>query len=347
MSRLPRSPLLLAVVVALVPITVLAVALGLHGRPRQPVATPTPSPSATARSARLPQLVVADDATLGAPRAFGPLDVTGIDHHADLPIARYTFAAGAPSLPDTAPVWNLRGFANLPTTALEARLGVSPPTPEFPGDKFDGLIDISQGRVSVASGTQAASLNAGARVTDDASAVTAVTQLLDGLGLMPQSATATAAVSEPLPVTTWRVTFMRRPIEAIPVGFAGSDAAAQVDITALGAITRLVVDAPSLAGGSRYPLRGVQDAWQEVSRGHWFDECCDVFTGAAPGPTPIAFRADSVSLVEYQLDAPQMRLVPVYVFTDSAAQLSLAIPALQARDLSEPGGFRLVQPGEG
>jgi hypothetical protein len=72
-----------------------------------------------------------------------------------------------------------------------------------------------------------------------------------------------------------------------------------------------------------------------------------VFTGAAPGPSKVAFRADTVSLVYEAAGIPARFLVPMYVFTDSRDQLALSVPALQPADLAEPGGFRLTQPGGG
>jgi hypothetical protein len=111
-----------------------------------------------------------------------------------------------------------------------------------------------------------------------------------------------------------------------------------LSFTSTGAVTSLTVDAPAVAGGAQYPLRSVQDAWNEVSGGRWFSACCDLSMPA--GGPPLAFRADRVSLAEVELGAPQMLLVPMYVFTDSAQRLSLTVPALTAADLSEPGGFR-------
>jgi len=336
MPRPPRSPLLLAAVLALVPIVALVVALGpLHHA--TPTATPQPQGQATASS--LPQLVVADRFDLAAPRAFGPVDVTGIDEHAQVDITGYTLAAGLPALPTSAPVWRLRGFAEVNTTALQARLGVSPPTPEFPGDKFDGLIDLSQGRVSAGGGSTTTMVNAGVQPTDAGSAITAAGRVLSELGILPQNADARALHT----VDGWDVAYARRPIQGIPVGVDAS--VAQVDISPLGNVTRLFVDAPSLDGGAPYPLRSVQDAWADVSRGHWLAECCAGSTGAPPGSARVAFHADTVSLAEVQLDPPAMLLVPMYVFTDTAQHLSLTLPALQAADLSEPGGFRLTEPG--
>jgi hypothetical protein len=338
MPRLTRSPLLLAVALALVPVLALAVALGpFHRAARPSIAVASPHPSA---SAGLPQLIVADRFDLAAPRAFGPVDVTGIDHHGQVAITSYTLAATPPALPGTAPVWKLRGFADAPT-ALQARLGVSPPTPEYPGDKFDGLIDPSQARVSAGDGT-ATLVDSGVAPTDVASATAAAAHALAALGLSPQNADARALRT----TGGWEVVYQRRPVAGIAVGVGGD--VAEVELTAQGAVTRLFVDALSLDGGVFYPLRSVQDAWAQVSGGGWFDECCAAFTGAAPGPLQVAFRAVSVSLAEVQLDEPgALLLVPMYVFTDSAHRLSLTVPALTAADLVRPGGFTLTEPGAG
>lgn len=344
MPRLPRSPLALAVLIAVVPVAALAVTLGLHRAPAPPRTVASASPT----SAALPRLVVDDRFDLAAPRALGRIDVTGIDHHGRITITSYSLAATGTALPESAPVWRLRGFAEVPTTALQARLGVSPPTPEFPGDKFDGLIDLSEARVSAGGAAGTALLDAGAQVTDAGTAVSAVTRVLSQLGLAPQNVdTHAGAVAGDSPEPSWQVTYTRRDVDGIPAGFGLSPPAAQVDISALGNVTRIDIDDPAVDGGAPYRLRTVQDAWQDVSRGHWFDECCAAFTGAAPGPATTAFRGDRVSLAEVQLDAPAMLLVPMYVFTDSTQRLSLTVPALEAADLSEPGGFRLTEPGAG
>jgi hypothetical protein len=354
MTALRRSPLLLAVVLALIPAVALAVILGPLRHRTTPVANPTPtfapepSLSPTARTTPLPALIARDDSSIGAARAFGRIDVSGYDLRDNVSISGYTLTATPPAHPPAElPVWRLRGFVSADISGLEARLGVAPTTPEFPGDKPDGRIDVGQAQVAAGNGNLNTLLTVASRPNDDSQAVAAVARLLAELGLTPQSADAAVRSRESGPTVTWDIAYTRRAIDGIPVGFglAGGTEVADVQITELGNVTRLSVDAPALDGGSRYPLRTWQDAWSDVSRGHWFDECCEVFTGGGGPRTATPFRADSVSIVYEQVGTTAMHLVPMYVFGDSASKLALAVPALQAADLAEPGGFRLTQPG--
>jgi hypothetical protein len=354
-ARLARSPLLLAVVIALVPAVVLAVVAGpLRHRavdPTAAVATPAPAPSPTSpqapRPQPLPSIIAPDVSSLGAPGEFGRIDVVGYDHHGDVSIATYALAAPPPTLPSSLPVWHLRGFAPGDTSTLQSRIGVAPPSPPFPGDGPDGKIDAALAQLSAGGGTAATLFTIGVQPKDETSAITAATSVLSDLGLLPQnvSAAATSTTEGPTPTPVWQVSFTHRPIEGIPVGFGAGTGVAEVDVSTLGNVTRLWVDAPALDGGAAYPLRSVAEAWDDVRGGHWFDECCWVNTGGGGAPARLGFRADTVELVYEQTNPPPMKLVPMYVFTDSKNRLSLAVPALRAADLSEPGGFRLVEPG--
>jgi hypothetical protein len=246
-------------------------------------------------------------------------------------------------MPSSLPVWRLRGFVSADVSELEGRLGVAPSTPEFPGDKPDGRIDV--GQAQLATGSVNTLLTVATQPKDETSAIAAATRVLSDLGLAPQNADVAATAVEEGRTALWRVTYTRRAIAGIQVGFGLQDATvAEVDITQLGNVTRVAVDDPALDGGSPYPLRTWQEAWAEVQGGHWFDECCQVYTGGGAA-TATPFRADTVSLVYEQVGSMVMRLVPMYVFADVEQHLSLAVPALQLSDLAEPGGFRLSQPG--
>jgi hypothetical protein len=340
MTALRRSPLLLAVVLALIPAIALAVLIGpLRHRATSPTSIVTPAPRPTA----LPLLIARDNTSIGAARAFGPIDVTGYDHHDGVSIARYALAATPGPLPSSLPVWRLRGFVKADVSALEAQLGVAPSTPEFPGDKPDGRIDV--GQAQVATGSVSTLLTVATQPSSDTTAIAAVARLLSELGLTPQNADVAVTATEERNTPLWHVSYRRQPIEGVAVGFGlFRQTVAEVDITSFGSVTRVAVDDPALDGGSQYPLRTWQDAWTDVSRGQWFDQCCQVYTGGT-AKTAAPFHADTVSLVYEQVGAVAMRLVPMYVFTDSLQHLSLATPALQLADLSEPGGFRLTQPG--
>jgi len=350
-----RSPLLLAGVLALVPAVALAVMLGPmhHGVPPQAVASPAPSPLRTPRPtptpAPLPPLLLADRFDLAAARSFGRIDVTGYDHRGDVDISGYALAVTAtPALPAQVPVWKLHGFADgANVSALLTRMGIDPATATPVLGADDGWhVDPAAAQVSAGISDDGALTNAGMQPGDDGEAITAVSRALRSLGLMPQNADATASSRQGSTTTIWTVGFARNPIGGVAVGFGSfTSGVASVEVTAAGNVPRLSVDEPSVDGGAVYPLRSWRDAWSDVARGHWFDECCDVNTGGGGPPHPVIFRAGSVSIAYEQVGSGAGVLVPMWVFRDSTAQLSLAIPALRLADLSEAGGFRLTQPG--
>jgi hypothetical protein len=360
MTRRVRNPLVLAAALALVPVSALAVMFGpaRHGAslPRTGVATPTPTAPTTRITATpapslapLPSLVVADRFDLGAARAYGRIDIVGDDYRHDISIGSYAMAATPPSMPSSLPVWKLRGFATtVDTAALAVRLGIqAPSTPLSPGSSPNGRIAVAEGSVSAGSGIESTILNTGSQVGDDKAAVAAVARVLSDLGISPQNADPTVSAMGDVRTPTWEVRFTRRHINGIPVGFGLLDqGVADVQITQFGNIARLSVDEPAVDGGALYSLRPWREAWAEVSRGHWFSECCYVNTGGGGRADPLAFRADRVSLVYEAVGFPATYLVPMYVFTDSHNDdAALTVPALRLGDLSEPGGFRLVEPG--
>jgi hypothetical protein len=177
----------------------------------------------------------------------------------------------------------------------------------------------------------------------------ATSRVLADLGLFPQNADATAFATGDTMTPGWIVTYTRRAIGGVPVGFGLlHQGIAEMQITELGNVTRVSVDNPAVDGGAPYPLRTWREAWADVSRGHWFDECCYVNTGGGGPSKPLAFRADRITLVYEAVGFPSSYLVPMYVFTDSHNEdAALSVPALRLADLSEPGGFRLTEPGAG
>ena len=356
-----RGPLGLAVIVALLPLvwathatwtapfrhtaspTATASALAQATAWPTPRPTPTPTP--------LPSLIVPDHLDLGAPRAFGRIDITGYDYRGQIDIGSYTLVSTPKSMPSSLPVWKLRGLATaVDTSPLAARLGIHAPSTPLPtGATPDGRISVAEGLVWAGSGNVTTILNAGTQPADDKSAIAAVARVLSDLGIMPQNADATAIGRDDGSTPTWDVRFTRRPIQGVTVGFGlWYQGAADVQITQLGNITRLSVDGAAVDGGASYSLRTWREAWADVSRGHWFDECCYVNTGGGGPSEPLAFHADRVALVYEAVGFPASYLVPMYEFIDTHKNdAALTVPALRLADLSQPGGFRLIQPGAG
>jgi hypothetical protein len=276
---------------------------------------------------------------IGGARAYGRIDVRGFSRDGQVIIQHYALVAPRRSLPTSLPVWRLRGFSNADTGPLAKVLGVNQKSGSSPAG-------INRGAASVHSSSPSAGVSA--EPTDDASAIGEVTVMLDRLGILPLASDATAMDESAPPHSQWEVSFARRPIDGIPVGLGSDNAVALVRLADL-AVSDMWVSAPAIDGGSPYPLRTVQDAWSDLARGHWFDECCEVYTGGDGGPDKLSFHADQVSLVYEDAvglpDAAPGYLVPFYAFTDSQAKVSLTVPALQSTDLSEAGGFSVVEPG--
>jgi hypothetical protein len=250
-------------------------------------------------------------------------------------------------MPSSLPVWKLRGFlAGADTAELIARLGIHPQTTPVAGTASDGSIDAAQASVAAGNGTFTTVISTGIQPASDTAAMSVASKVLADLGLFPQNADATASDATDMETPGWYVTYTRRPIDGVPVGYGywGHDVASMA-VSRLGDVARFNVDNPSVDGGASYPLRSWRDAWSDVSRGHWFDECCEVNTGGGgPMQNPV-FRADTVSLVYQPIGTPATYLVPMYVFADSNLGVSVDVPALRLADLAEPGGFRVTEPG--
>jgi hypothetical protein len=350
-----RNPLLLALALPLVPAVALAVILGTRhtttaSRPAataSPSAAPTPTPRPT--PAPMASLLVPDRFDLGTPRAFGRIDVVGFDHRSNVDVKSYSLSAAPPAFPSMLPVWKLRGFApGADTKTLLARIGADPrATPNIPGTDQGWRLDAANAQLSAGISDDDVLVATNRAVTDDSTAMATAARVLRDLGLLPQNAGASATSWEAR-TTTWDVEYARHAIDGVPVGFGSfTDTIASVQIDSMGNVSRLLFDEPSVDGGAAYPLRDWREAWSEVSRGRWFDECCMVNTGGGGPAHPIAFRATRVSLAYEQVGNGASMLVPMYVFADSAAQLSFALPALRLTDLAEPGGFKLTEPGRG
>jgi len=348
-----RSPLTIALIVATLP--AVWATRGAWSAPFHPTASRTalpttgaartPAPTTATPWPRLAQLLAADDFTLGAPRAYGRLDVVGFDHSYDAGISGYKLSATPPSLPQSLPVWKLHGFVDGAATApLAARLGIHPPATPLPPDATEnGRIDPAAATVTAGVGGATTAFTVADHPASDTAALAAASQALVDLGLFPANADAAATPTTDTGTDGWAITYTRRSIGGVSSGFGlWNTEVASMEMDIYGKVTRFDVDAPSVAGGSTYQLRPWRDAWTEVSRGHWFDECCDVNTGGGGPPLSPAFHADKVSVVYEQV---AMYLVPMYEFTDTAGKLSLTVPALRLADLAEPGGFRLTQPG--
>jgi hypothetical protein len=355
-----RSPLLLAALIAVGPLV-----WATHGMWLAPfrhtVATPqtgaapkvaahaTPTPSPTPEP-QLPMLAVADRLDLGAERAFGRIDVRGYAHYHDVSIQRYALAATPGAMPASLPVWKLRGFSAADVRPLQRRLGMnSSPMPA--GQCCADELDPATATVRAGSAGNVDVFNLGVVPTGGPDIAAALTRMLTRLGIPAHDADFSASDYGDASRADWYVSFVRKPLQGVPVGLGNADTLVSAEVDGHGNVSRFTVTEQAVDGGAVYPLRTWREAWNEVSRGHWFDECCEVFTGGSGGPHKVAFRADKVSLV-YEAVGSTLRtneyLVPCYAFTDSAApDLVLSVPALRLADLAEPGGFTVTEPGGG
>jgi hypothetical protein len=353
-----RGPLALALVIALLPLVWATRAAwtapfrhtATHTSQPTPAAvadaTANPTPRPTPRPAPLPAMLATDRFDLGAPRAYGRIDVAGASHYGDVDISGYKLAVTPPSMPSSLPVWKLRGFLpGADTAELIARLGIHPQATPVAGTMSDGSIDAAQASVAAGNGTFTTVISTDTQPASDTAAMSVASTVLADLGLFPQNADATASDATDMETPGWYVTYTRRPIDGVPVGYGlwGHDVASMA-ISQLGNVARFNVGNPSVDGGASYQLRSWRDAWSDVSRGHWFDECCVVNTGGGMMPASV-FRADTVSLVYQPIGTPAAYLVPMYVFADSNLGISVDVPALRLADLAEPGGFRVTEPG--
>lgn len=153
-------------------------------------------------------------------------------------------------------------------------------------------------------------------------AVTFIQLLLSQRGLLLPD--TTLALTQTLASDEWHFTFLRR-INNIPIY---TNKALSVSVRSNGEVTDLVGRRRPLLAKSSYPLRSVEQAWQQVLAGKWYRMYVDDGGPRFEGHVD-QFVVTSVELayVEAEVTAPEQIMQPYYVFRNQQRQ-TIYVPAI-------------------